>query len=119
MSPEEIAAEQERKREANRQRVAKCRAKKKAEAVANSAPVQIEMSYRSIGKKLAKIVENAAVSIGTQGLSSAWGRALGNFQANQPSIQNSRVKGINLLPIDYDKSTLDFFKQKTAYEMPK
>ncbi len=123
MSPEEIAAEQERKREANRQRVAKCRAKKKAEAVANSAPVQIEMSYRSIGKKLAKIVENAAVSIGTQGLSSAWGRALGNFQANQPSIQNSRVKGINLLPIDYDKNTLEealrnpYFAERTLGEI--
>lgn len=110
MTPEELAAQKERDNEANRQRVAKCRAKKRAqEQLAKQAADENKpaSSYKAIGDRLAKLVQNAYGVIGEEGIISAWGKAMSAAQANQPQIQNSRVKAINLLPLDFDKATLE------------
>lgn len=44
-------------------------------------------------------------------LYSAFGRAFGSYWANQPSVQNSRVKAINPLPEDVTKEELGLFLQ--------
>lgn len=40
---------------------------------------------------------------------SAFGRAISNYWANAPTIQNSRLKTLNPLPCDFSKEELNFF----------
>lgn len=49
---------------------------------------------------------------------SAWGRAIG-YWANQPNVQNARVKAINPLPADFTKEELgEFLRNPQNSELP-
>lgn len=106
MTNEELTAKKEREREKNRERAARYRARKKAEAEKPSAT----SSYHELSVKLNKMVSDALMSMGVDGVMKAWQRAFGRrtiAEENQPQIQNARVKAINLLPVDYDKRILE------------
>ncbi len=103
MTNEEQTAKKERERQKNRERAARYRARKKAEA--NNAQVEnppsATSSYHELSVKLNKMATDALMSIGVEGVRSAWLRAFGrrgNNESNQPQIQNARVKAVNLLP---------------------
>lgn len=52
-------------------------------------------------------------------LYSAFGRAFGSYWANQPSVQNSRVKALNPLPADVTKEELgEFLRNPQNGELP-
>lgn len=112
MTNEELTAKKERERQKNRERAARYRARKKAEA--NNAQVDntpsATSSYHELSVKLNRLVSDALTGIGADGIVKAWARAFGkrgNNESNQPQIQNARVKAVNLLPISYDKSVLE------------
>jgi hypothetical protein len=65
--------------------------------------------FRSvIAERFNELAKNYADVVSVQGFASAFSR-LGWGMANQPQIQNQRVKGISSLPVDYTKEDIGNF----------
>ena len=75
-------------------------------------------SYSAVIERLNGIMGQYS-SLPIDSVYSAFGRALG-FWANQPNIQNNRIKALNPLPCDYSKEDLNVFlthPQDSEYEL--
>lgn len=104
----------EHERELNRKRVAKSRAKKKAENQNQEIPTQentattAQSSYANALKRFNELV-NAYSGLGVDGIYAAFARAGQEYSENMPTIQNKRVKAISSLPADYTKEEIGEF----------
>lgn len=81
--------------------------------------VTTEQSNSSWGSLLARanaLVNNYSRSLSIDAMYSAFSRA-GGYWANMPRIQNSRLKSISSLPLDYDKEKIgEFLRNPYSYE---
>lgn len=101
----------EREAAQNRERVRRCREKKKAAAQVtaneqNTAQNAYEPSYNKVIARFNNIVGNYGESIGVDGLIGAFSRAMGRVAANNPYYGNERIKAIGLLPAELTKEEL-------------
>lgn len=108
----------EREKKLNRERVARYRERKKAEN-AQSSPNQPNISsYASVVSRLNEMIGSYANAVGMDGVFAAFTRA-GYGYANQPQVQNSRVKGISSLPAEFTKEDLgEFLRNPYDSEQP-
>lgn len=67
-----------------------------------------QSSYSAVIQKMNNIIGQYS-SLPMDSIFSAFGRAFGGYWANQPSVQNSRLKMLNPLPCDYSKEELNQF----------
>lgn len=101
----------EREAAQNRERVRRCREKKKAAAQVvangqNTAQNSYEPSYNKVIARFNNLVGEYGGSMGLSGLMGAFARATGVVGSNMPTIQNERIKAISLLPADLTKEEL-------------
>ena len=72
--------------------------------------------HRAAIERFNELSEQYAGILSAQAFTSAFSRA-GFGMANQPSLQNSRIKGISSLPVDYSKEQIgQFLRQAYSYE---
>lgn len=110
--------EKERQKALNRERVARCRAKKKAEQAQKAAEGEKPSSYAAILSKMNAIVQNYGGAFTADSIYAAFTRA-GKYWANEPTIQNARVKAISSLPADFTKEDIgEFLRNPYGNEQP-
>lgn len=111
----------ERQKAQNRERVARCRANKKAREQAAKEPDAVKSNSAQTGNavpnvtsfspmldRFRSLMQNYGGALSAEGFFSAFGRA-GGYWANMPSVQNLRMKGIQSLPADYNKDDIAEF----------
>lgn len=114
MTNEQLNSEKiEHKKALNRERVARCRAKKKQQVQKSAIN-----SYSQISARFNDLISNYSRELGEESFYSAFSKAGYNF-ANQPQVQNSRLKNISSLPADYSKEEIgEFLRQPYNNERP-
>ncbi|MCH5315475.1 MAG: hypothetical protein J1E81_06145 [Eubacterium sp.] len=79
---------------------------------------QNHSSWKGVMERFRGLMGNYA-DLPMDAIYSAFGRAMGGYWANQPNIQNARVKAINPLPADVTKEELgEFLRNPQNSELP-
>ena len=114
----------EHEREQNRKRVARCRAKKKANAVKTNSVTPNEgsvknaqCSYSLVTERLNKIMGEFGKNLTLNGLYESM-LPNANQPYSNPSALNNKIKGLSSLPVDYTKEQIGEFLQN-PYESEK
>ena len=95
-------------------------ATKKQAKTTNSAidTAQPKSSYSAVLERMNNLMGQYA-GLPMDGIYNAFSRALGGYWANQPSVQNARLKAISPLPCDFSKEELgEFLRTPQNSELP-
>lgn len=85
----------------------------------NNKATTTKSSYSAVIERMNSIMGQYA-NLPMDSIFSAFGRAFGGYWANQPNIQNNRIKALNPLPCDFTKDELNTFltnPQNSEYEL--
>ena len=118
----------EQQKALNRERVARCRAKKKAREQAEREANEIKAnaaqnsannsSFTPVLDRFRSLMQTYGGAISAQGFYSAFTKA-GGYWANMPTVQNLRMKGLQSLPAPYNKDNIaEFLRAPYQNEIP-